>query len=85
MNSSALQQFNISRGGNEMVINNNDEFMENTGGRETKGGDMSMVQLNDAYNINMAKIQIEAIDSSESKNRLMQVKEVLKNSKTLKE
>jgi hypothetical protein len=84
MNSSALQQFNISRAGNEMVINHGDEFMEHTGGREK--ADVSMVmQLNDAYNINAAKIQIEAIDSTESKNRLIQVKDVLKNSKTLKE
>ena len=77
-----------------MVITQGDEFLNNTaGGKEGSlehrmPSSQNLVQLNsDAYNnINMAKIQIEACEPNpESRVRLSAVKDVLKNSKTLKE
>ena len=76
-----------------MVMTQENEFLNNTAGREGSlehrmPSSQNLVQLNsEAYNnINMAKIQIEACEPNpESRVRLSAVKDVLKNSKTLKE
>lgn len=70
-----------------MVITNTDDVREGSLDHRMLSSQNLMQMNSDSYNnINMAKIQIEACEPNpESRQRLAAVKDVLKNSKTLKE